>query len=466
MSYSIITTKEFAISKEIVAEKLDGTRPEIIAEQSSANVELVDFEPWLATYLDPEVVYNISDVVFNSAVFLAEPPQEDENCQTFFDAVRALLLAGKLKNIAEDRLRSYAQVLEGELAYNETLVYEIVKTSEDNGTEPLQKIWIPNIDKLDLLRYIDTQVKYDKAYTYEIFAHQLIVGTEYTYLTTDLKASSVDFKVSYTPSLKIARISLMKKKTRVLDSAPLHPNVELLPYKGIPTQFLINLSANSGDYEADPIIINDADADFFEKYRESRNIPPGAPVRFKSDDPAGRFEVYRLSEPPKSYEDFKSNLLSYIGSGDVSSASMIDKIKSNTKYYYTFRTIDIHDNRSNPTPVYQVEIVENNGMMFFNTSIYQFPAIEDGGVATKTFRRYLKINPNLIQSLYNYEQSIGDALSPESAFSVDKVVLGRAEKSVWDKKFKIRVTSKHTGRKFDINLQCNVNYNKMDKPTS
>ena len=50
---------------------------------------------------------------------------------------------------------------------------------------------------------------------------------------------------------------------------------------------------------------------------------------------------------------------------------------------------------------------------------------------------------------------------PQSAFNVGQAVLGRSEKSVWDKKFKIRVTSKHTGRKFDINLQCTVDYKQL-----
>ena len=86
-------------------------------------------------------------------------------------------------------------------------------------------------------------------------------------------------------------------------------------------------------------------------------------------------------------------------------------------------------------------------MMFFETSIYEFPSPEDAGVFTKPLRRYLKINPSFIQSLYNYDQSIvNETEVPQSAFNVGQAVLGRSEKPVWNKKFKIRVTSKNSGK--------------------
>ena len=55
-------------------------------------------------------------------------------------------------------------------------------------------------------------------------------------------------------------------------------------------------------------------------------------------------------------------------------ASYIDKLEHNVKYYYTFRTIDYHRNPSLPSPVYQVELVENSGVVYPVVSIYQFEA--------------------------------------------------------------------------------------------
>jgi hypothetical protein len=462
---NIITTKEFAISKEIVATETEAENLEthLVNEQSKANVELVDFEEWLASYLDPNFTYN--DPPLLNATIMGAPA---EDCQSFFDTIRALILAGKIKNIVSDtNFRTYREVLSGQTAYNETLVYEIEKTSPDN-TGVIQRTFIPNLEKLTLLRYIDTQVKYNKEYTYEIFAHQFIVGTEYkygdSYKLNGGGDNTATFSVTEKPSLKIARIPIFKKNARLLDAAPLPPNVELVPYKGVFNEFLINLSGNSGDIEEMPVIITDADADFYKKYREARGLDEDAPIRFANDDASGRFEIYRTDVAPKSYEDFRTNLYAIVGAADVASASMKSKVQTNKKYYYTFRAIDQHDNRSNPSPVYQVEIVENNGMMFFLSSVYQFPTIEDKTTHTRTFQRFLKINPNMIQSLVNMEETFPDAyIDDASAFEApgDRVILGKAEQDVWTKNFKLRVTSKHTGRKFDINLTCKTQYNQQ-----
>jgi len=478
---NIITTKEFAISKEIVATETETEteNPEtrLVNEQSKANVELVDFEEWLASYLDPNFTYN--DPPLLNATIMGAPA---EDCQSFFDTIRALILAGKIKNIVSDtNFRTYREVLSGQTAYNETLVYEIEKTSPDN-TGVIQRTFIPNLEKLTLLRYIDTQVKYNKEYTYEIFAHQFIVGTEYkygdSYKLNGGGDNTATFSVTEKPSLKIARIPIFKKNARLLDAAPLPPNVELVPYKGVFNEFLINLSGNSGDIEEMPIIITDADADFYKKYREARGLDEDAPIRFANDDASGRFEIYRTDVAPKSYEDFRTSLNAIIGAVDVASASMKSKVETNKKYYYTFRAIDQHDNRSNPSPVYQVEIVENNGMMFFLSSVYQFPTIEDKTTHTRTFQRFLKINPNMIQSLVNVEETfptftmdiLGNTYSMDASdysnaykLPLGKVILGKAEHDVWEKNFKLRVTSKHTGRKFDINLTCKTQYNKQDE---
>ena len=463
--------KEFAISKEVLIEEESGNF-QFINELSMKDLKLIDMEAWLATYLSPEISY------YNplpNATVMGEPSADELGCKSFFDTLRSLLLVGKIQNIIKLNTRSYMDVMQGKKAYNETLVYEIEKTSPDNS-QVIQRTFIPNLEKLTLLRYIDTQVKYNKEYTYEIFAHQFIVGTDYKYLSYlnlgyenlqgvgDMLTATI--QVSYKPSLKIARIPIFKQSARLLDSAPLPPNVELVPYKGVFTEFLINLSGNSGDIEEMPVIITDADTDFYKKYREARGLDEDDPIRFTNDDASGRFEIYRTDVAPKSYEDFRTGLYAIIGAVDVASASMKSKVQTNKKYYYTFRAIDQHSNRSNPTPVYQVEIVENNGMMFFLSSVYQFPTMEDKTTHTRTFQRFLKINPNMIQSLVNVtETSIESDKIIASAFDVpDSIItLGKAEQDVWTKNFKIRVTSKHTGRKFDINLTCKTQYNKQDK---
>ena len=171
---------------------------------------------------------------------------------------------------------------------------------------------------------------------------------------------------------------------------------------------------------------------------------------------------------PESYQSFSGNLLAIASSKTATAASYIDNILPNQKYYYMFRSIDIHGNRSNPTEVYEVELVNFEGMTFFNNKMYE---IEDtlrnnNNISnSRDFRRYLKINPNFIQSLINYDNTFPPDGSSDSAYNATSVALGQAEESVWTKKFKIRVTSKNSGKKFDLNLNCKVNFNKNLKPS-
>ena len=74
--------------------------------------------------------------------------------------------------------------------------------------------------------------------------------------------------------------------------------------------------------------------------------------------PTGRFEIYRIDTQPNSYSDFTGNLIAIIGDNTASAASYVDNVSPNTKYYYVFRAIDVHGNRSNPTDVYEIELTE------------------------------------------------------------------------------------------------------------
>jgi hypothetical protein len=470
----------FAVSTEQIS-VVDG-KYRYRTELNQQNIQIIDLEPWLRALFDEDTYYYEFPDFKEKTIFLGVPPNQSEEsgeCNAFADTLKSLILIGKINQIVQDRFRTFEEMLKGQEAYNETLVYEIVKSSRQSGARPIQRFFIPNTEEVSVLKYVDTQVKYDKAYKYEIFAHQLIVGTKYKYLAINEATSIlpdnenrvIKFGVEYQPSLQIARIPIFIQQARILDNAPVFPNVDLIPYKEVSDRFLINLSSNSGDYTLPPIIINDKDEKFVTNYRQARKLTANDPINFLSDDPTGRFEIYRIETPPDSYESFRGSLQAIVGSLKVSSASFIDKITPNKKYYYMFRAIDVHGNRSNPTDVYEVQIVENSGVIFFNNKVYNFSErsdiISERSSATKDFRRFIRISPNFIQSLINYEQSFANVDDNSTAYnSVEPPVMGLSDESVWDKRFKLRVTSKHSGKKVDINFKCKVKYTKTESEQS
>jgi len=448
----------FTLSTELVTYNNDLTiiNTDVVQE----NVALVNLSDWLLSYFSDTETNNLDTRFSDVAVLLGVDPNKaeaSEDCSAFLQILKSLVMSGKISQIVNDRFRTFEQMLAGKEAYNETVMYEILKT----GGQTTQRIFIPNTEELDIVKYADTQVKYNHGYTYEIFAHQLIVGTSYSYYNFNVSTNAHQalFGVEFEPSLQIARLSIFKQEAaKILDNAPIFPDVNIIPFKGQTNRVLINLNGNMGRYELEPIIITDADVDFAKAYRSARGLSSKDPIIYESDDPVKNFEIYRTTEPPISYADFKDKFLTTVSSNVATSVSFIDNVSPNTKYYYTFRSIDVHGNRSNPTDVYVIELVEYEGMIFFNQSIYEFGDIDYNNVkTTKTFKRYFQINPNFVQKMIDYEKTFPDG-DRSSALKATSVVVGRADTSVWDKRFKIRITSKNSGKKFDLNFTCKTQF--------
>jgi hypothetical protein len=448
---------KFAISTEIVT--YNNTLTLINTDIVEENVAIVDLSSWLLSYLSKAGAPSINTKFSDVAVLLGVDPNKaetSEDCNAFLQTLKSLLLSGKLQQVVNDRFRTFEQMLAGEEAYNETIMYEIVRTGGDSA----QRIFVPNVEDLDIMRYADTQVKYDRDYTYEIYAHQLIVGSSYKYYNFNVSTNSklALFAVEYEPSLQIARLPIFNQTVRILDNAPVFPDVSIIPFKGVTDRILINLNGNMGKYELEPIIMSDADNEFISNYRDARGLSGADPILYESDDPVSEFEIYRSTNAPLSYADLGTQLLTTVSSDVATSVSFVDNVSPNTKYYYTFRSIDVHGNRSNPTDVYVIELVQFEGMIFFNQSIYEFGSEEYNNVKTeKTFKRYFQINPNLIQSLIDYEKTFPDG-DTSSALKATSVSVGRADTPVWDKRFKLRITSKNSGKKFDINFTCKTQF--------
>jgi len=129
------------------------------------------------------------------------------------------------------------------------------------------------------------------------------------------------------------------------------------------------------------------------------------------------------------------------------SASFIDKIKPNIKYYYTFRCVDIHGQISNPSEVYEVEIVNESGAIYSNIVPYEFPK-EEQGETTKKFKRFLMIKPNALQSYMDIDEEIQNYKDYERM----GIKLGIKDDSIIDKKYKMRIVSKNSDKVYDINF--------------
>jgi len=414
-----------------------------------------------------------------------------------FSKLYSLALSAKVKTLVKSHQRNYEDLLTGRAAYSETFFYEVDKYSADiNGDleTKLQTFILPNDDK-KVIEFFDTQVKYNKFYVYRMWAYKIVIGTTYDYsindsMTNDNTKTGV-ISITSRPNIKVVKVPYYNtplgqdeewshKTTIVMDDPPLPPEIEIVPIRKEPNHLIINIKDVIGSVYAHPEIIGDNDwlqaAIILQMQINNRlNLTPeeeddmillGNEIFYKSDEPSESFEIYRLTKKPTGYEDFDGNMLNQIVGPNN---SLKVRLNFNEKNYFTFRAIDNHGKYSNPTEVYEVEIVENSGMVFPVMRTFQineenkrdFEKHKKLRIISKSGKRFIYIKPS--ENQVSQPELDEGTEEPESAFDIKNFSLGVAEKSVFqgNRRFKIRLKSKKTGRVLDINTKFTHDHEKI-----
>ena len=361
--------------------------------------------------------------------------------------------------------RSLKQIFENKTCHSETLLYVVEKYRVEDD-QLVQKIFIsPNIDGTGPdLTYYDSQVKYNAKYRYDFKKVVLVFGNTYKYpdsngFSAGLSQASVNIEdIQNTPSIKAVLVPYTTDgiEVAIIDRPPVSPSISFYPIKGDDTNVKILLNSSTGDYMDRPVQILDTDAQFYEEeyfgqtgvnksFEDIRS--ENRKIQFKSDDPVDKYQLFRISNMPTSYRDFNNNFVEV--DPEIGTAGYYqDNILPNRKYYYCARSLDVHNNISNPTYIFEIEIVNNEGQIFLRQEIFTFEAAKPEVV--KNGRRFIYIEPSFNQvALENPPDAPANAnVAPENN------ILGIADQpeSCWNKAFKIRVTSKKTGKKLDLNL--------------
>ena len=260
------------------------------------------------------------------------------------------------------------------------------------------------------------------------------------------------------------------RSVMVTDRPPVPPHIEITPFMGVSNKLLLVLNSNTGEQEQRPVVIKTTDAEYIAAeyesqgngYIESSQVleaiqDPSSELRleYTNDDPVNQYEIFRLTTRPSSYQDFDTvNNPHEIISGRLSPkksstmATLIDDIIPNTKYYYCARAIDVHDNFSNPTTVFEVEMVDNEGQVYLILKPILFDAAT-GEVPHKAGRKFLYIEPSIRNLSIPTMPPSGSAESsnPGSIYGASD-----GGGSCWTKTFKLRVISKKSNKKIDLNI--------------
>jgi len=426
----------------------------------------------------------------------SEPVNLNDDKNSIFVKIFGSAFLAKLLQTYKDKKRTYEEIINGVPAYTEDLFYRIEKVrinSVTNEEEIVQNILIPNTSELNIAKYVDTQLKYATyaTYKYNVYAHRVVFGSKYKYewigdtgatatptkrtlqtlfipstaLDTDTsgKTTTVQYidtggslgkqtGISQTPGPETRynatfttvvepSIILLEDKIfstpeiLILDKPPVIPDVNILPYRAVNNRLKILLSGAVDRYKQQPIIILDSDVAEFDMIKKSQLVvdefgtpTEGGHVEFGSDDFVQRFQIFRIMTAPQSYSDFDLYR-------QIDQEFFEESVLPNTKYYYTFRAIDDHGHISNPTPVYEVELIDEKGAVKPIIRLYDMTPPKNK-TTVKACQKYIYVKPALQQLYFSNDLGANGIFSDETT----------------KKKYKLRLTSKGSGKKIDINF--------------
>jgi len=376
---------------------------------------------------------------------------------------------GALDGLIEKHGRTYEEIINGTPAYSEILMFKIAKYLTSNTTAPVQEFYFYNAgdEASGVQTFIDTQVKYDQEYQYAVTAYCAVVGSKYQY--SDVYTTTGEFTVDVHSSIRLYEIPLFSSTGRIVMPPPYYPQSHIEQIKGITNAMLFSFDTQVGETYEVPLSLTDKELESNTQLLADETRSFDGQILYRSIEAMSGVQVYRTDTPPESYEDFKGNLFKTLSTdADLASdltAGAVAKIlkqRPNEKFYYMFRALGPHQETSNPSPVYEVELYSENGVAYPITRLYEFGQ-DSSKTTTKTMKNLLRITPRITQALVN-EQASGliDENGNTQAPSLNDIVLGLEDEILFGKKFKIRITSKKTGKKMDLNITFTTDVVKND----
>jgi len=270
-----------------------------------------------------------------------------------------------------------------------------------------------------------------------------------------------DFEIEYEPSAEIIEVPLFAYNGTVLESPTSKPGIEVFKVENREDTAGFRIRFDDVPTSEVPRIVTAGDEEYRRRYLLSNGLPTNAEIRYDSVSPIVGLEVYRTERAPYLWSDLNGEMHNYIRTQPgTSNYVFIEKIKPNTKYYYMFRSVDSHDTPGQCSEIYEVELVKKGDITYPVVKVHEIPTRDELSKRmqqlSKPIRRLIRISPSISQRVLNHKKLAEYGTGYEA---MRHVRMGDENKfTIWDEqKFKIRLTSKKTGRKIDLNIKFKTN---------
>ena len=275
-----------------------------------------------------------------------------------------------------------------------------------------------------------------------------------------------DFHLYVEPCIKIHKIPMFSKTLAPYDNPG--NAITSIPFQFLDASKRIGFNAMYEDFEPElyPTAIKGSDERLRDNYLHAKDMFVTEEIVEFSQSPSRFIEVYRIDRKPTNYSDFADALIATIDLKmknsflNYSDYIIPSEINTNRKYYYLFRFLTENGFPGQLSKVLQCELIDDGGYIY---SLFDTVDEADFGEEvftnpSKTVKKIFQLEPNMSQMILNdsevdYNQA---AASQVDAMTIGTTEIRERDGSLWDKRFKIRLTSKKTGKKLDINVNFNI----------
>jgi hypothetical protein len=366
--------------------------------------------------------------------------------------VRYTDLVKYIKDNIKPKIRKYSDLKNS--ANYDVLFYKVEKRQFNYTSSPIQTFYLTPTEN-DIIKFIDTQIKYGESYYYTISAVTLVYGNAYSYSNyydpskqiekaRDIKSGKYKLKVKNNIEYRIFEIPYAKFSGAAREAPLTKPNISFQLVNDKP---VINIKQSPHETLENFESIERNETELFENIRISQDNSQADKIYSKNYGTwkEKRLQIYKLAERPMSYHSFRGRLMKQLILSPNAN-TIIDDLIPNKKYYYLFRYLNEHGTPSNASDIHEVILREEDSYMYIEDKIYQIsPEYERNLI--KNMKRYVLLRPSANQVMPNMANNPQD---------INDIVLGPDGKKVWNKPFTMTIRSKKSGRVLKYHFKFNL----------
>ena len=323
--------------------------------------------------------------------------------------------------------------------YTKEIVFARIQKSDGQGF--IQNFWIYP-DAEGSVKFCDTQVKIEKEYNYQVFLYVLM---------NEQGKSSLHVIPHGDPTF-----------AKIMQPPHPRPQVQFKNIKNEKNKIRIMMNLSSNEYKSNRYLgINETEEDEFSQNYSLYDPNSLRDSIYQYETETGKFQIFKMDRQPISYYDIGTNATSFTADSEQSTLMFFtDSIKPFKEYYYMIRSYNSYGYYSNPSPIYKVEMTKDANDTFLHVeTVGFFQSDQNSYMLEKTMAKLLQVVPSSYQTILSEDEDFEGYDSVNDVGNLPN--LGIVNETIWDSntKFKLRLVSRKTGKKIDINLNFKLTKN-------